>query len=381
MKIAIFDYSVTRTNAIGKCHLGLLTALRHEHEFTVFAVEFENPCPDRIRWVRVPAVKRPLALLYISFHLLAPIFYLFHRWRTGIKFDLVQIVESNLLFGDIAYSHFCHRAFLRDHWRSSGFKGLRGFFRWLDHRFHAMVEPWTYRRAHQIVVPSKGLARELVKEYPYADAKIVVLPNPVDLRLMSRPVEFDTKQFRGKLGLSADDLLLVFVALGHYERKGLPLLLNALSAMCDSRIKLVVVGGTSGLVADYRELVDRSDLGRSIIFVGMQTDVRPFLWMADALTLPSHYEVFPLVVLEGAAAGLPLLVTPLNGVEEFIRDGINGFLMQTHNAESCAECVRRFVALSSDARHKMGVTARRDVEKYSATFFTSSWSSLYQGRV
>jgi glycosyltransferase involved in cell wall biosynthesis len=379
MKIAIFDYIVTNTNAIGKCHLGLLASLCGEHEFTVFAVEFENPCPGRIHWVRIPAIKRPLALLYLSFHLLAPIYYLLYRWRTRIKFDLVQMVESNLLFGDITYSHFCHRTFLRYHWRSTGAKGLRGLFRWLDHRLHAIVEPWTYKHVRQIVVPSKGLARELAQEYPFADSKIIVLPNPVDLGRMSCPAEFDTGQFRKRLGFSADDLLLVFVALGHYERKGLPLLLDALSGAGDPRVKLVVVGGTADVVANYRQIVDRSDLGKRIIFVGMQADVRPYLWTADALTLPSYYEVFPLVVLEGAAAGLPLLVTPLNGVEEFIRDGINGFLMSAHDAESCADCLRRLGALSLDARRKMGASARLDVEKYSPNSFARSWGSLYQG--
>jgi hypothetical protein len=53
-KIAIFDYKVI-FNSIGGCHLRMLRGLCHEHEFTVFAVEFENPCPERIRWVRILA--------------------------------------------------------------------------------------------------------------------------------------------------------------------------------------------------------------------------------------------------------------------------------------------------------------------------------------
>ena len=36
------DYVVTRDNAIGKCDLTLLSALCHEHEFTVFAVDSDH---------------------------------------------------------------------------------------------------------------------------------------------------------------------------------------------------------------------------------------------------------------------------------------------------------------------------------------------------
>jgi hypothetical protein len=42
MKIAVFDYSVTRNSPVGSCHLAMLRALSHEHDFTVFSVEFRK---------------------------------------------------------------------------------------------------------------------------------------------------------------------------------------------------------------------------------------------------------------------------------------------------------------------------------------------------
>ena len=75
MRIAVFDYKTVPNNPTGGCHRRILSGLCREHEFTVFAAEFDNPCPKRIAYVRVPAIKRPLALLFISFHVLAPIWY------------------------------------------------------------------------------------------------------------------------------------------------------------------------------------------------------------------------------------------------------------------------------------------------------------------
>ena len=115
MRIAVFDYRVTATNPCGSCHLRMLRDLCGEHEFVVFATQFENPCPDRIEFVRVPAPRRPLGLLFVAFHILAPICYAIYRLRTRKRFDMVQMVESNLFFGDIAYAHFCHRAYLAEH--------------------------------------------------------------------------------------------------------------------------------------------------------------------------------------------------------------------------------------------------------------------------
>jgi glycosyltransferase involved in cell wall biosynthesis len=376
MKIALFDYIVTQGNAIGKCDLGILAALCHDHEFTVFSVQFENPCPQRIRWVRIPAPKRPLALLYLAFHVLAPFCYWWHCFRQRVRFDFVQIIESNLLFGNIVYSHFCHRAFLQHHWNETRGGGLRGALRWLDHWLHARFEPWVYRRASWIVTPSCGLARELRSAYPRVGPKIRVLANPVDLKGLRQPEDFNRELFREQLGLTPPDVALAFLALGHYERKGLPLLLQALAVKEDSRLKLIVVGGSGSAIADYRERATRMGLNGNVSFVETQRDVRPYLWATDALALPSYYEVFPLVALEAAAAGLPLLATPLNGVEEFLRDGENGLLMR-RDVPAMSECIARFARMPLAARRDMGRRARADVQRYGMAQFASAWSKLY----
>lgn len=376
MNIAIFDYLIARNNPVGSCHLRMLESLCSQHQFTVFAVEFQNPCPERIRWVRIPAPKRPLALLYVTFHLLAPLIYAWHRLFHPARFDLVQFVESNLTFGDTAYSHSCHRLLLQRYWRDVGATGLRGAFRWLDHWLHARLEPRAYRRALRIVVPSQGFARELAETYPFASSKIQVLANPVDTQALRRPQDFDRDRFRKSLGLAPLDVVLAFVALGHYELKGLPLLLEALAKSEDPRIKLIVVGGSGGLVSEYRKRAKRMGLNGNVIFFGTQKDVRPYLWVADALAHPSRHEVFPLATLEAAAAGLPLLVTRLNGVEEFFREGENGLLMQ-RDVPAVSECLARFAQIPTESRRDMGSRAQAAVQRYGISEFALNWSKLY----
>jgi glycosyltransferase involved in cell wall biosynthesis len=377
MKIALFDYVVTQNNGIGKANLAILGALCRTHEFTVFSVEFENPCPQRIRWIRVPAVKRPLFLLFLTFHLLAPLLYVWHRVRHRVRFDRVQFIESNLLFGDIAYAHFCHRVYLQEHWKDAGATGLRGALRWLDHWFHAQLEPWVYRRAARIVVPSRGLARELTSLYPSAASKISILANSIDVETLRQPQAFDRDGFRNELGATPEDIVLVFSALGHFERKGLPLLIGALANSIDPRVKVVIVGGSRDVIGSYRQRADQRGLNGSVRFAGTQKEVRPYMWAADALILPSHYEVFPLVALEGAAAGLPLLVTPLNGVEEFLSDGENGLLAR-RDVGGVSECIARFTKMSAEQRRAMGRQAQRDAEQYSISHFVGGWANLYR---
>jgi glycosyltransferase involved in cell wall biosynthesis len=376
LRIAIFDYKITRNNPIGSCHLAMLRALAAEHEFTVFAVEFENPCPQKIRFVRVPSPTRPLALLFIVYHFMAPLCYLLYRLRGGAKPDLVQALESNLAFGDLLYSHFCHGMYLKHHWSRSGAKGLRGWFRWLDHQLHAWMENFTYPRARQVVVPSRGLARELKAEFPYIEDRLTVLPNPISLQRLQMPGDFDRQAFRQNLGIEDKDLVGLFVALGQFERKGLPLLLQALGTPDMQQVKLIVVGGEPDLIARYSDEATRNQLGNRVKFVGMQSDVRPYLWSSDVFVFPSLYETFSLVTYEAAASGLPIVVSQLYGVEDLLVDGNNGFLIKTSVA-GVREGLERVLGLSPDDRHAMGQRARLAAAGCSEEHFVDAWRAFY----
>lgn len=380
VRIAVFDYRVTPSNPIGSCHRHMLSALCQEHDFAVFAPEFDNPRPDRIRHIPVKVPLRPLALLFVLFHLRAGHTWQRYRRGGGSPADLVQAVESNRLGADVLYSHFCHRAYLR---ASGGFSpsmllDYRAFLRWLDHRLHAWMEPAAYRAAKHVVVPSGGLARELVREFPMLAGKVTVIPNPIDVDAMKPPTDLDRIGLRRELGLAEGDLVLVFTALGHFERKGLPLVMEAISAIERRNVKLLVVGGEASLVRDYTRRAAALGIGGQVVFVGRQMQVRRFLWLADAFVFPSVYEVFSLSTLEAAAAGLPLIVTLLHGTEDFARNHENAFVID-RTVPAVRTAINELLTLSSDRRRRMGECARDAVSAFTFARFAAEWSSFYRG--
>ena len=374
MRIAIFDYKVIASNPSGNCHLTLLRSLAREHQFTVFSAEFENPDPAAITWVRVPVPVRPLALLFAAFHAVAPVCYFWHKLTRRKRFDIVQSVESNLLFGSVVYSHFSHTTFLRRH--SQPASGLRGILRSLDHWLHAHMEAVRYPAARLIVTPSAGLAEELETDPRVSPGKIRVIANPIAIRNLEQPQDFAREQFRKQLGFNSEDIVLTFAALGQFERKGLPQVLEALALLGDSPLKLLVIGGEPDVIADYQQRALQHGLEGRVRFAGMQSDVRPYLWSGDAFILPSSYETFSLVTYEAAAASLPILAPPLNGIRDLLRDGENGFLI-TREASSIRSALERLVGMSPQARSLMGETARRDASAFSVERFVEAWRTLY----
>jgi len=73
---------------------------------------------------------------------------------------------------------------------------------------------------------------------------------------------------------------------------------------------------------------------KSIIHVGYQSDVRPYLTISDVLTFPSYREGFPNVVMQAGAMGLPSIVTDINGCNEIIENGLNGFAIPVKNVKA-----------------------------------------------
>jgi len=376
MRVAAFDHVTLPTNPSGGLLRRVLQGLSDEHEFTVYSVAFDNPAPERIRWVRVPALRRPQVALFVTYHAGVALARATGRFRPD-DVDLVQSMEADAFGASLVWAHFCHRAYLRLHWRSGRPSGLRRIARYLDHKARALLEPSIYRQAETVVATSRGLAEELEEEFPWLTGRITVIPNAVDLDRFARPHNFDAAAVRRRLGLPLDRLVVVFVALGHFERKGLPLLLEALRLTPTLPIHLAVVGGSPAATSVHRDQVNHAGLADRVSFLGTQPDVRPFLWASEAFALPSHYETFSLAAFEAAAAGVPIVVSKFHGIEEFLVDGVNGLLVDTTPA-SIAGVLRTLVELGPAGRARLAERGQRDVQAFSEDAFVDRWRALYR---
>jgi glycosyltransferase involved in cell wall biosynthesis len=94
-----------------------------------------------------------------------------------------------------------------------------------------------------------------------------------------------------------------------------------------------------------------------IIFLGTQTDVRPFMAASDALVFPSYREGFPNVVLEAGAMGLPSIVTDINGCNEIIIEGKNGVIIPPRDENALYDAMKLFVE-HPDAVKELAANAR-----------------------
>ena len=138
--------------------------------------------------------------------------------------------------------------------------------------------------------------------------------------------------------------------------------------------RLVVVGGKPGEVHEYEKLCSDRQVGSRVRFVGMQEDIRPYLWCSDAFLFPSSYEAFALASLQAAAAGLPLIATRVYGVDEYMTDGKTGWIVE-RNPKAIAAAIAQLLSDRQQAA-AMGEEAAKRAAEYSEAVFLSRWRDL-----
>jgi len=121
---------------------------------------------------------------------------------------------------------------------------------------------------------------------------------------------------------------------------------------------LLVAGGGR---PDLERLFSKHE---DIMFTGLKDDLAPYYQAMDVYVLPSLTETTSLTTMEAMATGLPVVVTPVGFIREYIDDGNNGLLFTKKNSY---ELYRKLAYLKENEkdRETLGKNARKTiVDKY-----------------
>ncbi len=101
-------------------------------------------------------------------------------------------------------------------------------------------------------------------------------------------------------------------------------------------------------------------LGESVLLVGFQNKVRPYLAAMDAYLMTSEFEGLPIALLEAMAMAVPPVVTAVGGIPELVASGENGALRSFGDTSGLADDV---VSLLSEPmrRQRVALRARQTV--------------------
>jgi glycosyltransferase involved in cell wall biosynthesis len=153
-----------------------------------------------------------------------------------------------------------------------------------------------------------------------------------------------------------------FLFIGELRRlKGVDVLLQALARLQGSRAVRAVIVGAGPEATEFKSLADELGLGSLVTFPGAMP-ARTAFPLGRSLVVPSRAESMPYIVLEAAAAGMPLIATNVGGIPEIV-NGTDTPLMSPGDVEVLERAMQGFLADPSDAkaraeRLKAAVAAR-----------------------
>ena len=236
-----------------------------------------------------------------------------------------------------------------------------------------------YRLTHSLADITTNVTSEAVKIFEEKKAVplggIIAVSNGIDTNVFKADKE-SRNNIRKSQGVSAHEKVILSVG-RLVEAKDYENLINAFYLFSRQRtdIKLWIIGeGTER--QRLVELVERLELSKKIVFLGIRSDVASFYNAADLYVLSSAWEGFGLVVAEAMASEKVVVATDCGGVNEVV--GECGYLVPPKNAQALMNAMDKALQLTADEAELLGRSARqRVVENYSIEKIVEIWKGIY----
>ncbi|WNM18750.1 glycosyltransferase [Flavobacterium capsici] len=191
------------------------------------------------------------------------------------------------------------------------------------------------------------------------------------------PVVFEDKVYEKPTNLPEK----YFLFFGRFEEnvKNFSLMLEsfAKSNSFQSGYDLVLIG--DGSSKDY--IISKSktlQIENHVHILPFQKDIKPFIQHAFATLLTSHFEGFPMSIIESLAVGTPVVsVDCESGPKEIVVNKSNGLLVDNHNVDAFGEAIKLLID-DQNLYQNCKNNAKKSVEHLSLENITQQWEQLLE---
>ncbi|RII33887.1 glycosyltransferase family 1 protein [Clostridium chromiireducens] len=223
-----------------------------------------------------------------------------------------------------------------------------------------------------IITVSEAAKRILIQKSRLKDKNIETIYNTIETYSENKEVDYEL------IKLKQNGYFIVAQVSRIVDYKGVYDFVEVAkrTTKINSMIKFVLLGDGPEL-NNIREIVKNEKLENDIYLLGSKDNIIEHLKYIDILILCSYIEGLPLAPLEAFSQGVPVVATNIDGTNEEIVNGYNGYLVEMKDIESFKENILRlyfdkdtFVKMKKNAERKYkeffnsDVYISKHVEKY-----------------
>jgi glycosyltransferase involved in cell wall biosynthesis len=240
----------------------------------------------------------------------------------------------------------------------------------------SIVRGWKFLsyKADILIAPSNAVKKHLITYFKKDVNKIKIIYNSIDLSEVR--IEINKVQLKKELGVNDDIYIVGYIGRFDYEEKGVDILLKSFKKfnINHPNSKLILLGEGKNAKLMKKFIVDNNLPAKVLNPV---ENIYDYLNIFDILVIPSRIDPFPLAMLAGGAAGIPIIGSATDGIKEFIINGVNGLLFETNNVDDLLAQIKRFYTDRKIADYCKN-NIRNDVSKnYSSDKYIKELNEIY----
>lgn len=252
---------------------------------------------------------------------------------------------------------------------------LNRFYKKLVYTVHDLNIPMDLSHKVRFMIAISDAVNEDVKSR--SKTPIVTIPNGIATESIA---------VREKQKVSREKVFrIVQVAELLYKKKGQDILVNAISILKEKGINNINVDFIGAGVDEeaLKKLVSEKKLDNNISFLGRKNRdyIYSHLKEYDLMCHPSRYEGFGLVIAEGLAAGLQILVPNIGGPYEVIEKGKYGCTFNNESAEDCADKIEYIMKNYDEVAINHNNGRKHVIDKYSVARMSKEYINAYKNYI
>jgi glycosyltransferase involved in cell wall biosynthesis len=214
------------------------------------------------------------------------------------------------------------------------------------------------------VISNSDDEKKLLLAYGLSPAKVRRIHNGLNLgdHLAGPAGVLDLKK---ELGLDKDVLLIGMVG-RMVKEKGFRWFIKAAAKLEEKQRSAkchYILVGNGPLRSDLEALVRQLGLTNKFTFLGFRDDVPELMRSIDILVIPSEFEPFGNVVLEGMFAGTVVIASKVGGMKEIISDGIDGIFVEPKDPDMIAQNIAKLIE-NKELRKSISSRGKQKVVSY-----------------
>lgn len=200
------------------------------------------------------------------------------------------------------------------------------------------VEWWLTYQARDIIACSRFMVREVIQGFELPSQKVHLVPNGVDVSRWAAGAAVHSD-------VEPEPLVIAWGRI-QYE-KGFQVLARAMGEL-RTRLPGVrcIIAGRGTYLPELQTQIDMEGVSDIVQLAGFVADdeLKAMLRRAGCVVIPSLYEPFGIVALEGMAAGAPTIVARTGGLAEIVEGSDAGVLFEPGNHHELADRIAEVLA-------------------------------------